>query len=66
MWSCREERDRERSREMSTTQSFLRCCGSVRFASDMARVAPFSSLDSAVEAAREIWWNKVLFMAFLD
>lgn len=43
-------------------QSFLKCCGSVRFASEMARVAPFSSLELAVEAARDIWWNKVLFL----
>ncbi|KAG0570560.1 hypothetical protein KC19_6G170700 [Ceratodon purpureus] len=47
-------------------QSFLRCCGSVRFAQEMARVAPFSSLDLAVEAAREIWWNKVDISGWLE
>lgn len=43
-----------------TEAGFLGCCGSTRFAREMALRAPFSSLDLAVEAARDIWWNKVI------
>jgi hypothetical protein len=37
----------------------MSCCGSTRFATEMALVAPFSSLQSAIDSARDIWWNKV-------
>lgn len=41
-------------------KDFLACCGSTRFAKEMAAAAPFSDCDAAVVAARDIWFNKVL------
>ncbi|KAL5560652.1 hypothetical protein UlMin_036863 [Ulmus minor] len=38
---------------------FLACCGSTRFAQEMAKSTPFSSLEDAIAAARDIWFNKV-------
>ncbi|XP_024372429.1 uric acid degradation bifunctional protein TTL isoform X2 [Physcomitrium patens] len=49
-----------------TEAGFLGCCGSTRFAREMALRAPFSSLDLAVEAARDIWWNKVDVQGWLE
>ena len=53
----REQREFERA---MAEAGFLGCCGSTRFAREMALRGPFSSLDFAVEAARDIWWNKVM------
>ncbi|BBG97178.1 transthyretin-like protein [Prunus dulcis] len=44
---------------------FLACCGSTKFAKEMAKASPFSSLDEAVTAAREIWFNQVDVHAWL-
>ncbi|KAM1018787.1 hypothetical protein ACFX13_040981 [Malus domestica] len=40
-------------------EEFLACCASTKFAKEMAEASPFSSLDEAVTAARDIWFNKV-------
>lgn len=40
-------------------KDFLSCCGSTRFAKDMALASPFSSLQHALSVARDIWFNKV-------
>lgn len=40
-------------------EEFLACCGSTKFAKEMAKATPFSSLHDAVTAARDIWFNKV-------
>ncbi|XP_061999897.1 uric acid degradation bifunctional protein TTL isoform X1 [Rosa rugosa] len=40
-------------------QEFFACCGSSKFAKEMSKASPFSSLDEAVTAARDIWFNKV-------
>ncbi|KAH0980783.1 hypothetical protein GBA52_007960 [Prunus armeniaca] len=45
---------------------FLACCGSTKFAKEMAKASPFSSLDEAVTAAREIWFNQVDVNAWLQ
>lgn len=40
-------------------KELLRCCGSTKFAKEMASASPFSSFDQAVSAARHIWFNLV-------
>lgn len=35
------------------------CCGSTRFAQELAKASPFSSLEEAIAAARDVWFNKV-------
>ncbi|XP_062097708.1 uric acid degradation bifunctional protein TTL isoform X2 [Humulus lupulus] len=40
-------------------EEFLACCGSTRFAHELAKVSPFSSLQEAIAAARDVWFNKV-------
>lgn len=40
-------------------EEFLACCGSTKFAKEMAKASPFSSLHDAVTAARDIWFNNV-------
>ncbi|XP_077237000.1 transthyretin-like protein isoform X2 [Tasmannia lanceolata] len=40
-------------------KDFLACCGSTKFAKEMARVSPFSNLEEAIKAARFIWMNGV-------
>ncbi|KAI9092989.1 hypothetical protein K1719_027512 [Acacia pycnantha] len=37
----------------------LGCCGRTRFGEDMGLASPFSSLQDAISAARDIWFNKV-------
>ncbi|KAH9532115.1 hypothetical protein CY35_19G072500 [Sphagnum magellanicum] len=44
----------------------MSCCGSTRFATEMALVGPFSSLQSAIDSARDIWWNKVDIPGWLE
>ncbi|CAM8904622.1 unnamed protein product [Rhodiola kirilowii] len=40
-------------------REYLACCGSAKFAKFMALASPFASYDLAVQAARDIWFNKV-------
>ncbi|XP_042479417.1 uric acid degradation bifunctional protein TTL isoform X2 [Macadamia integrifolia] len=47
-------------------KDFLACCGSTAFAREMAAIAPFVSFEQAVEAAREIWFNKVDVNGWLE
>ena len=35
----------------------LQCCGSQRWATQMAAARPFPTIDSAIETAGEIWWS---------
>lgn len=42
-------------------KDFLACCGSKKFAEGMISSGPFANLDQAVDAARDIWFNKVSF-----
>ncbi|CAN1779422.1 Uric acid degradation bifunctional protein TTL [Linum perenne] len=47
-------------------KDWLACCGSTRFAKEMASSSPFSSLDHAVSTARDIWFNKVDVNGWLE
>ncbi|XP_008786303.1 L10-interacting MYB domain-containing protein-like [Phoenix dactylifera] len=47
-------------------QGFLSCCGSKRFAREMAAASPFSDLDHALQSAREIWFNKIDVNGWLE
>ncbi|CAN1299473.1 Uric acid degradation bifunctional protein TTL [Linum perenne] len=47
-------------------KDWLSCCGSTRFAKEMASASPFSSLDHAVSTARDIWFNKVDVNGWLE
>ncbi|XP_030966984.1 uric acid degradation bifunctional protein TTL isoform X1 [Quercus lobata] len=47
-------------------KDFLACCGSTKFAQEMALAAPFASLEQAVAAATDIWFNKVDVSAWLQ
>ncbi|KAE9463008.1 hypothetical protein C3L33_05078, partial [Rhododendron williamsianum] len=47
-------------------KDFLACCGSTRFAKQMTSSAPFSTYDEAVDAARDIWFNKVDVNGWLE
>lgn len=49
-----------------TEEDFLAICGSTKFAAEMAKRAPFSSLSLAVELSRDIWWNEVDIAGWLD
>lgn len=49
-----------------TQEDFLAICGSTKFAAEMAKGAPFSSLSQAVELSRDIWWNEVDISGWLD
>lgn len=49
-----------------SAKDFLACCGSSKFASEMAKLAPFSCAPQAVEASRTIWWNKVDIPGWLE
>lgn len=40
-------------------KDFVSCCGSTKFAKDMASASPFSSLQHAVSVARDVWFNNV-------
>ncbi|RYR60799.1 hypothetical protein Ahy_A04g017863 [Arachis hypogaea] len=46
-WITMEERD------------LLECCGSIKFATEMAFTSPFSSLQHALDVASDIWCNKI-------
>ncbi|XP_074272786.1 uric acid degradation bifunctional protein TTL isoform X2 [Silene latifolia] len=45
---------------------FLACCGSTSFAKQMADLSPFSHLDDAIQAATDIWFNKVDVCGWLE
>ncbi|KAG9452955.1 hypothetical protein H6P81_005859 [Aristolochia fimbriata] len=45
---------------------FLACCGSARFAREMAAAAPFANCEQAIRAARDIWMNKVDVNGWLE
>ncbi|XP_030550870.2 uric acid degradation bifunctional protein TTL isoform X2 [Rhodamnia argentea] len=47
-------------------KDFLACCGSTRFATEMAKASPFPSFQAAVPAARDIWFNKVDVNGWLE
>ncbi|XP_058104246.1 uric acid degradation bifunctional protein TTL isoform X2 [Magnolia sinica] len=62
-------RDHRRAEPMDSAineTDFLSCCGSTKFAKEMARAAPFASCEQAVEAAREIWRNRVDVNGWLE
>ncbi|XP_020207486.1 uric acid degradation bifunctional protein TTL isoform X1 [Cajanus cajan] len=40
-------------------KDFVSCCGSTKFAKDMASASPFGSLQHAVSVARDVWFNRV-------
>ncbi|XP_038682436.1 uric acid degradation bifunctional protein TTL isoform X2 [Tripterygium wilfordii] len=45
---------------------YLACCGSTKFAKEMAMASPFPSLKEAITAARDIWFNKVDVNGWLE
>ncbi|XP_052194004.1 uric acid degradation bifunctional protein TTL isoform X2 [Diospyros lotus] len=47
-------------------KDFKACCGSTKFAKEMASAAPFSNFDHALTAARDIWFNKVDVNGWLE
>ncbi|KAH6559264.1 hypothetical protein KP509_1Z017300 [Ceratopteris richardii] len=47
-------------------KDFLICCGSSKFAGEMVKLAPFLTLSQAIEASRNIWWNKVDVPGWLE
>ncbi|KAG6516117.1 hypothetical protein ZIOFF_026565 [Zingiber officinale] len=42
-----------------TEEDVLRCCGSKRFAKELASASPFSDLHHAIQSTCRIWFNKV-------
>lgn len=52
--------------EVFGEKDFLACCGSTRFAKEMASAAPFASHQEAVDAATDIWFNKVDINGWLE
>ncbi|XP_010520506.1 PREDICTED: uric acid degradation bifunctional protein TTL isoform X2 [Tarenaya hassleriana] len=47
-------------------EEWLGCCGSSDFAMLMAKASPFPSVESAIEAARDVWLNQLNVKAWLD
>ncbi|KAF2284459.1 hypothetical protein GH714_022012 [Hevea brasiliensis] len=47
-------------------EDFLACCGSTKFAKEMVLASPFTSLEEAIAAARNIWFNKVDVNGWLE
>ncbi|RZC69336.1 hypothetical protein C5167_032407 [Papaver somniferum] len=45
---------------------FLACCGSTQFSEEMFSASPFPSLESTIETARNIWFNKVDVNGWLE
>lgn len=43
--------------EIEATASFLRCCGSTRWAQQMTLARPFESESALLEAAERAWWQ---------
>ncbi|KAG6521454.1 hypothetical protein ZIOFF_018573 [Zingiber officinale] len=46
-----------------TEEDMLRCCGSKRFAKELASTSPFSDLHHAIQFAHGIWFNKEMVKA---
>src|SRR5215211_6605681 len=38
-------------------KEFLQCCGSKRWAAEMVKGRPYSSLETLIARANEIWWS---------
>ncbi|XP_042388940.1 uric acid degradation bifunctional protein TTL-like isoform X2 [Zingiber officinale] len=49
-----------------TEEDVLRCCGSKRFAKELASASPFSDLHHAIQSARGIWFNKIDVAGWLE
>ncbi|XP_073291349.1 uric acid degradation bifunctional protein TTL-like isoform X2 [Primulina huaijiensis] len=47
-------------------KEWLACCGSVKFAKEMASAGPFSSYQEAIGAASDTWFNKVDVNGWLE
>ncbi|XP_021853848.1 uric acid degradation bifunctional protein TTL isoform X2 [Spinacia oleracea] len=47
-------------------EELVACCGSTKFAKQMTALSPFSHLNHAVEAARDIWFNKIDVCGWLE
>nr|AKF43390.1 transthyretin-like S-allantoin synthase protein [Monsonia marlothii] len=47
-------------------KDFLACCGSSKFAMEMASAFPFKTLEDAITTARHIWFNKVDVHGWLE
>ncbi|CAA3018815.1 uric acid degradation bifunctional TTL isoform X2 [Olea europaea subsp. europaea] len=47
-------------------KDYLACCGSVKFAEEMVLAGPFSDYQQTVNAARDIWFNKVDVNGWLE
>lgn len=48
-------------------KEWLACCGSTKFAQEMASAGPFSNFQQALDVATDIWFNKVSFqLCFLS
>lgn len=47
-------------------KDFSACCGSSKFAQEMVLAGPFSNYHQAVDAARDIWFNKVDVNGWLE
>ncbi|KAG9154851.1 hypothetical protein Leryth_023909 [Lithospermum erythrorhizon] len=47
-------------------KEYLAVCGSSKFAKEMVSVGPFSSYQHAIDAARDIWFNKVDVNGWLE
>ncbi|XP_024530574.1 uric acid degradation bifunctional protein TTL isoform X2 [Selaginella moellendorffii] len=45
---------------------WIACCGSSKFAKEMAKVGPFKNLAEAIEMSRQIWWNQVDVPGWLE
>ncbi|EFJ37975.1 hypothetical protein SELMODRAFT_74936 [Selaginella moellendorffii] len=45
---------------------WIACCGSSKFAKEMAKVRPFKNLTKAIEMSRQIWWNQVDVPGWLE
>ncbi|KAF4379728.1 hypothetical protein F8388_023745 [Cannabis sativa] len=55
----KKKRKKERPKMEYGEEELVACCGSTRFAQQLAKASPFSSLQQAIAAARDIWFNKV-------
>ncbi|PIN01842.1 Transthyretin [Handroanthus impetiginosus] len=47
-------------------KDWLACCGSVKFAEEMVAAGPFSNYQEALDAAKDIWFNKVDVNGWLE
>ncbi|CAI9103369.1 OLC1v1001834C1 [Oldenlandia corymbosa var. corymbosa] len=47
-------------------KDFLSCCGSTKFAQEMVLAGPFSDCQQAIDAARDIWFEKVDVNGWLE